>query len=76
MWPKICALIMLRDHGEHARRRRPWTRAFSTNALKEYQPIIARRVTQLVDGLAAQKGATDLAAWISWFTYDFMSDMV
>lgn len=76
MYPQVQALIMHRDPVEHARRRKPWNRAFSTNALKEYQPMIAKRVVQFVDGLSAQRDVVNLAAWISWFTYDFMSDMV
>ncbi|THG95018.1 hypothetical protein EW026_g6557 [Hermanssonia centrifuga] len=74
--PKGPALIAFRDSTEHARRRKPWNRAFNTTAIKEYQPIISKRVTQLVDRLAEQKGTVDLAKWISFFTYDFMGDMV
>ncbi|KAI0643598.1 high nitrogen upregulated cytochrome P450 monooxygenase 2, partial [Trametes meyenii] len=69
------SLIAESNPHEHARRRRPWNRAFSTAALKGYEEIIGRRVTQLVDALSAQKGAVDLGKWIDFFTYDFMSDM-
>ncbi|KAH9481467.1 Cytochrome P450 monooxygenase FCK2 [Psilocybe cubensis] len=68
-------LIAIRDKTEHTRRRRPWTRAFSTNALKGYEELVVKRSTQLVDSLAAEKGVTNLAKWISFFTYDIMSDL-
>ena len=68
-------LISLQDTAEHARRRKPWNRAFNSAALKEYQPTVAKRVAQLVETLQAQEGETDLAEWISYFTYDFMGDM-
>ena len=46
-------LVSLVDIREHARRRRPWNRAFSVPALKEYEEIIARRAEQLVELFAA-----------------------
>ena len=68
-------LISLPDTTEHSRRRKPWNRAFSSASLKEYQPVISRRVVQLVQALQAQEGVLDLAEWISFFTFDFMGDM-
>ncbi|KDR79011.1 hypothetical protein GALMADRAFT_224262 [Galerina marginata CBS 339.88] len=68
-------LIAIRDKTEHTRRRRPWTRAFSTLALKGYEDLVIKRVNQLVETLAAQKGAVDLTKWISFFSYDIMSDL-
>lgn len=62
-------LIAIRDKTEHTRRRRPWTRAFSTNALKGYEIQITKRANQLVDALAAQKSAANLSLWISYFAY-------
>ncbi|KAI0772263.1 cytochrome P450 [Irpex lacteus] len=73
--PSVHSLIMYRDPVEHARRRKPWNRAFNSAALKEYHPKIAHRAAQLVDSLASQKGIVDLATWISLFAYDFMGDM-
>ena len=69
------ALVAYRNPAVHAKRRRPWNRAFNTSALKEYEPVVARRATQLVESISKQKGFTDLAQWISFFTYDFMGDM-
>ncbi|KZP23056.1 cytochrome P450 [Athelia psychrophila] len=60
---------------EHTRRRRAWNRAFNSEALKGYEEIIEKRATQLMQTLGNQVGSTDLAMWISYFTFDFMSDM-
>ncbi|KAI0086944.1 cytochrome P450 [Irpex rosettiformis] len=75
MFPAIKALIMFRDPVEHAHRRKPWNRAFNSAALKEYQPKVAHRASQLVEGLAKRNGVADLSLWVSWFAYDFMGDM-
>lgn len=70
MNPPLVSLIATRDPVKHAKRRRPWTRAFSTAALKEYQPMVAKRATQLTDGLADTQGVpTNLTQWIAYFTY-------
>ena len=45
-------LACLVDVREHARRRRPWARAFGGTALKGYEEIMAGRVEQLVELLA------------------------
>ncbi len=65
----ILPLIAIMDPIEHARRRKPWNRAFSTAALKEYQPIVTRRTAQLIEGLMGEVGTTDLAKWISYYAY-------
>ena len=61
-------LIALRDPREHARRRRPWNRAFTPTALKGYTPIILRRTSQLTDALAKHVGEVDLAQWFSYLS--------
>ncbi|KAJ8514807.1 hypothetical protein ONZ45_g7704 [Pleurotus djamor] len=60
---------------EHSRRRKPWNRAMSTAAVKDYQAVLVKRVRQLASTLAKQRGSVDLSLWINRFTYDFMSDM-
>ncbi|KAI0795685.1 cytochrome P450 [Abortiporus biennis] len=73
----IPSFISIRDHAYHAQRKKPWTRALNTSSLKFYEPIIAKRVVQLVDLMLGQNGSTfNCAEKISYFTYDFMSDMV
>ena len=55
---------------EHARKRRPWNRAFNSAAIKGYEELIAKRVTELGEGLARQKSgeAVDLGKWMGWFS--------
>ncbi|KAF8896562.1 cytochrome P450 [Infundibulicybe gibba] len=72
---KVKPMIALRDKTEHTRRRRPWTRAFSTAALRGYEGIINARCLQLVELLGSEKRPIDLARWISFLTYDFMNDL-
>ncbi|CAA7267082.1 unnamed protein product [Cyclocybe aegerita] len=68
-------LIAIRDKQEHNRRRRPWTRAFSTPALKGYEIMVSKRSFQLMDALGAQKGIVNLTQWVSFFAYDIMNDL-
>ncbi|KAF9048451.1 cytochrome P450 [Panaeolus papilionaceus] len=69
-------LIALTDKKEHSRRRRPWTRAFSTLALKGYEEIVIKRCLQLVEQLSIQKTQPlDLGTWFSYFSYDVMTDL-
>jgi hypothetical protein len=66
------SLIGIRDTGAHLQRRKRWNRAFSTAGVKDYEPILKRRVDQLADALqsASEAGqALDLAEWISFFAY-------
>ncbi len=68
--PDFPSLIIIRNHAEHMRRRKAWNRAFNTTSLKGYEPVIERRVRQLVDALIERKNqVVDLAEWISFFTY-------
>lgn len=64
----IRALISLRDPAEHARRRKPWTKGFSSAALKGYEEILGKRIHELVTALEKQQRPIDLAEWISHFT--------
>ena len=78
----VQSLIALRRVHEHARRRKPWSRAFNTNAIKGYEPIVHKRALQLVSILERKSasraqfdGATitedqalNLAGWLSYFT--------
>lgn len=68
---KVKSLLALRDLSEHTRRRRRWTRAFNTAALKGYEVIITNRVTLLVENLEKHAGPVDLAKWIQFFTCAF-----
>ncbi|KAK7444524.1 hypothetical protein VKT23_008875 [Stygiomarasmius scandens] len=72
------SLIILQGE-EHTNRRRLWTRGMSPQSLKEYERLIGKRVNLLIEKLEALAGidsSIDLAAWISYFTFDFMGDMM
>ncbi|TCD66053.1 hypothetical protein EIP91_001861 [Steccherinum ochraceum] len=74
----IRPLIALRDSHPHSKARRPWTRAFSAVAMKEYEPTLAERVVQLVDLAMSSHGTgqtVDMARLFRLFSYDFMNDM-
>ncbi|KAJ7174134.1 cytochrome P450 [Mycena crocata] len=69
-------LIGARNFKDHAEARRAWNRAFIPAAVKGYEPILIRRIAQLVDALGAQKDkSTDLSQWLSFFAFDFMGDI-
>jgi cytochrome P450 len=66
----VQSLICIVDKREHSRRRQPWTRSFSTSALKIYEGVVIKRTLQLVEALS--KGldeAVDLNIWIEFFRY-------
>ena len=63
-------VISIRDYKEHAPRRRPWNRAFTTSMIKEYEPVIVKRVLQLVEHLEKKVGKElNLTEWLNYFTY-------
>ncbi|KAH9481263.1 Cytochrome P450 67 [Psilocybe cubensis] len=75
---KHYSLISIRNMAEHLRRRKVWNRAFSIPRIKNYEPILRKRLDQLVDALQAASRSNkhvDLAEWMSFFAYDFMGDM-
>jgi hypothetical protein len=69
-------LVAQSDPVLHAEQRKPWTRAFSSAAMKEYEIIVAKRVRQLVgcledliersDGTA--NAVVDITRWLKYFT--------
>ncbi|KAJ7143140.1 cytochrome P450 [Mycena crocata] len=69
-------LIATRDLERHAESRKVWSTAFTPAAVKGYEIMLVRRVTQLVEALRAQKGpSVDISLWCSFFSFDFMGDM-
>ncbi|KAJ7364523.1 cytochrome P450, partial [Mycena albidolilacea] len=70
-------LIGARDLKLHAEARKAWNKEFNPAAVKGYEPILIRRVTQLVESLRAQETrSVNLSQWLSFFSFDFMGDMV
>ncbi|CDO69439.1 hypothetical protein BN946_scf184791.g34 [Trametes cinnabarina] len=68
-------LVAIMDPVVHAKRRMPWTRAFSVAALKEYEPTVAQRVHQLVQVLQAQEKEVIIGKFFNYFAYDSMCDV-
>lgn len=61
-----------RDFVPHAVRRKPWTRALNSSAVKEYEADVHDKVKQLVDSLEAkaEKGeAVNMSDQMSFFAY-------
>jgi len=75
MQAEIPALIAITDPEHHAQRRKPWIRGLSPGALKDYEPIIAKRVSQLVDCLVVQHGVVNLSRWITYAFYDLTNEL-
>ncbi|KAJ7729246.1 cytochrome P450 [Mycena maculata] len=68
------ALIGVRDTATHLRRRRVWNKAFNTAHVKAYEPILRKRLDQLLNALQANSNSNppssvDLAGWISFFAF-------
>ena len=67
MGAPIPSLIGIRDGAEHTRRRRTWNRGFNPTAIKQYEPIVHKRVVQLLEAIV-QRGRFDLGEMFSNFT--------
>ena len=69
-------LIAQRDPILHMQQRKPWNRAFSSMAMKEYEIIVARRVRQIVGCLEdiiqrsddKADAVVDMTQWFKYFT--------
>ncbi|KAJ7131859.1 cytochrome P450 [Mycena crocata] len=59
----------------HAAKRRVWNRAFTSAALREYEPLIAKRASQLIGCLGGQNGVVDIVFWFDLFALDLMGDL-
>ena len=65
----------LRDYNVHGSRRKAWTLAMSTSALKDYEHIIREKTNELMDGLSKYQGETvDLSHWMNLFGYAYALD--
>ncbi|OBZ68976.1 hypothetical protein A0H81_11349 [Grifola frondosa] len=73
--PNVNYLVGIPDQREHARRRKPWIRAFSPAALKGYEEITVKRIAQLVNALASKSDDPDLGKWFGYFTFDVTNDL-
>ncbi|KAH7163788.1 cytochrome P450 [Fusarium sp. MPI-SDFR-AT-0072] len=70
------SLHMSRDKNDHSCRRRAWDRAFSSKALRDYEPRVAEYTSQLLDRLEQSQGARiDIAKWFKFYSFDTMGDL-
>ncbi|KAJ3551693.1 hypothetical protein NM688_g4557 [Phlebia brevispora] len=66
----------MRDFQAHALRRKPWNKAMSIAAVKDYNVIILNKTQELLESLSQRSGQTlDISAWMSYFGFDFMGQM-
>ncbi|KAJ6495411.1 high nitrogen upregulated cytochrome P450 monooxygenase 2 [Mycena sanguinolenta] len=69
--PSILSVI-----GEaHAAKRRVWNRALTSSAIRDYEPLVAKRAHQLVSCLRDSGGVVDLVHWFNLFSFDVMGDL-
>jgi len=66
----IPSLVAIGDRKLHMQRRARWQRGLNPAALKDYEPIIGKRVAQFVERLEASVGSTvDLEKTLGYFSY-------
>jgi cytochrome P450 len=66
----IPPLTGVRDGPEHAKRRRTWNRGFAPAAVKHYEPMVHKRVLELVEEVA-QRVQVDLSEMLGYFALVF-----
>ncbi|KAI1032767.1 hypothetical protein LB504_006236 [Fusarium proliferatum] len=70
------SLHMSRDKNDHSRRRRAWDRAFSSKALRDYEPGVVKYTNQLLDRMEqAQDMPVNIAKWFKFYSFDTMGDL-
>ncbi|KAJ7318987.1 high nitrogen upregulated cytochrome P450 monooxygenase 2 [Mycena albidolilacea] len=73
------SIICISGSEEHTVRRRVWNRAMSSAALREYEPLIVKRTSQLISRLRDQGSDgvsdVDLVHWLNLFAFDLMGDL-
>ena len=67
----VSTLVAIVDKQEHARRKRPWSRAFSSSALKDYEILVIKRIQQFIEILSSknQKEPINLTPLIAYLGY-------
>ncbi|KAF4586296.1 hypothetical protein EYR38_010571 [Pleurotus pulmonarius] len=70
-------LVGVREPREHSKRRKPWNRAFSRTALREYERPLLGNIERLTEALDARTNqVVDMTMWMGYFALDFMGDIV
>ncbi|KAG5974439.1 hypothetical protein E4U58_003055 [Claviceps cyperi] len=67
---------MTRDKDDHTRRRKTWDKAFSTKALRDYEPRVAKYTSSLLQQIGEHQGIPfDASKWFNFYSFDVMGDM-
>ncbi|TEB30402.1 cytochrome P450 67 [Coprinellus micaceus] len=75
------SLHAVRDLKLHGELRKPWNKAFGKEPLKDYEIALVKNAAILVEQLQdvcrdGEEVLIDGAQWLSYFSFDFMGDMV
>ena len=63
-------VLSWRDNAIHSARRKPWLRGTGAAALKDYEPVLARRVSQIVRMILRKSdGVVNLSESFKFFSY-------
>jgi cytochrome P450 len=67
----VSTLVAIVDKQEHTRRKRFWSRGFSTSALKDYESLVIKRILQFLEVISSKnlKEAINLTPLIAYFGY-------
>ncbi|KAK6840445.1 hypothetical protein PG995_016199 [Apiospora arundinis] len=69
-------VLETRSRKEHAPKRKPWDRAFTTQALNDYEEKVGRYTNQLLGRIEEHKGSSfDIRRWFSFYTFDVMGEL-
>ncbi|KAG6000416.1 hypothetical protein E4U21_005476 [Claviceps maximensis] len=67
---------MTRNKDEHTRRRKTWDKAFSTKALRDYEPRVLKYTNLLFQRIRENQGIPfDASKWFNFYSFDVMGDM-
>ncbi|KAF8218316.1 cytochrome P450 [Mycena galopus ATCC 62051] len=59
----------------HTAKRRVWNRAMTSACIREYEPLVVKRASQLISHLRGLNSTVDLVHWLDLFAYDLMGDL-
>ncbi|KAK5988243.1 Cytochrome P450 monooxygenase FCK2 [Cladobotryum mycophilum] len=70
------SLHTVRDHKDHARRRKVWDKGFAAKALRYYEPGVAEYTRQLLHQINESEGkAMNVSTWFNFYSFDVMGDL-
>ncbi|KAJ9615861.1 hypothetical protein H2200_001938 [Cladophialophora chaetospira] len=69
-------IFMTRSKKFHSKHRKDWDRAFSANALRDYEPHVTAYAQKLVDTIGSHVGnPLDVTRWFNFFSFDLMGEL-